>query len=214
MTDFNLSELQTGDIVLSKNYSWMGWIIAASFYADAPAAKYWQDKKKTRCSNHNAIFVRDKHGECFILECIGEGAVMTPITEYQQDVMNNKASIMFIRWGGGLSEAEQKYLWQLIDENLGKWKYDYLSFVHHIFYYTLRFSQLYQLFDSDGPGINSEREFYCTEFVQFIYQQIFGIDVFGKVLPAPVTVEKRLMNPDYNFRFIQEWHFQPDKYKK
>jgi hypothetical protein len=192
------SNLEIGDILLCKTKSFIGRSISWSFHEDSPISDLWQDDRKYKPSNHNGWVGVDGENNLVIFESLFKGLVATDINEYKSLVQQNKCSVMFVRLSG-LTREQKIELNHFGCDNVGILKYDFLSYIYHIWSTMLRLPPIFY--------IHSKRDFWCTEIVQFVFDTI-GKDVFEKKMPTPFTVEKRVKSKLLDF--VTEWHYEKD----
>jgi len=183
-----INDLKFGDIICVKSFSFIGWAIGKSFHVNSPMTWYiGTESQRKRPSNHNGVVGYEQNGELVVFEALGRGIVKTPIQEYLDKVKTKDCELKFVRSKINFDEKVIEFGQAWLGKQLGV-KYDFLSFVSHIWRNTLNL-----------PGIKviqRNNRFYCTEFVMRFYQFIkpwTGVesDFFKNKLPTPYTVEKR-----------------------
>jgi len=183
-----INDLKFGDIICVKSFSFIGWAIGNSFHTDSPMTWYnGTEAQKKRPSNHNGIIGYGKNGELVIFEALGKGIVETPLQEYLDGVEAKKYEVKIVRSKIFFDEYTIKFGQSWLERQIGV-KYDFLSFVSHIWRNTLNLPGI--------KAIQKNSRFYCTEFVMRFYQFIkpwagTESDFFRNKLPTPYTVEKR-----------------------
>lgn len=170
---------QTGDILLVKNFTFLGWLIGSAFRANSPIS--WHGKSAKRPSGHNGIISRYK-GELVVFEAEPRGFIATPLKRYLTMVQQGKCEIKIARFPGGLSDIQKQQIEDFCILKLGD-GYDYKAYVSLIWRSVLRLPHIL--------AIQSESRFYCTEAVATAYAFI-GRNIFKDKFSSPFTVEKRI----------------------
>lgn len=171
--------IQTGDILLVKNYSIIGWLIGNAFRADSLIA--WHGKAKKRPSGHNGIIGRHK-GELVVFEAQPKGFIATPFKDYLRRVQEGQCEIKLARLPGGLSDYDKQQINDWCSLKIGT-PYDYRAYVSLIWRSMLRLRCIL--------AVQDESHFYCTEAVKVAYAYI-GKKLFKIKFSSPFTVEKRI----------------------
>jgi hypothetical protein len=189
---FNDGGLETGDILLEKSYTPLGWLIGTSFREDSPIP--WHDKHPKRPSNHNGT-IGMVNGERVVWEALRAGFTCTPLQSYLEAVDNGKCEIKFARIVEGLTPQEKSGIddWCILHQGDS---YDYLAYVSLIWRSLLRLPGIF--------GVEDESHFYCTEAVQAQYLSI-GKNILKDEFSSPYTVEKRIAQ--CRLKIVAEyWH--------
>lgn len=171
--------LQTGDILLVKNYSIIGWLIGNAFRVDSLLT--WHGKAAKRPSGHNGVIGR-YNGELVVFEAQPEGFIATPFKEYLKRVQAGKCEIKLARIHGGLFNEEKALINEWCQRKLGA-PYDYKAYVSLIWRCMLRLPYI--------KAVEDEANFYCTEAVRGALVYI-GRNIFKEKFSSPYTVEKRI----------------------
>jgi hypothetical protein len=199
-------ELQFGDLVMVKSFSFLGWAIGNSFREISPLRWYSGDiEVRHRPSNHTGIIGYDLHGRLCVFESLGRGVVRTSLDEYELAVIEGRAELKFARvafadWTSPMVCNGEAWL----ALQVGK-KYDFRSYISHIWRTVLRLPPLTE------KGVQADRRFYCTELANkfLLYVGLFApagenMNALAHKLPTPYTVEKRIA--DGRLAIIEEWH--------
>lgn len=173
--------IQTGDILLVKNYTLIGWLIGNAFRADSSITWHSNRVDVKRPSGHNGIIGRHK-GELVVFEAQPEGFIATPFKEYLKRVQAGKCEIKVARIHGGFFNEEKDLVNEWCEHKLGA-PYDYKAYVSLIWRCMLRLPCI--------KAVEDEANFYCTEAVRGALVYI-GRNILKEKFSSPYTVEKRI----------------------
>ena len=172
-------QLEAGDIALVKTNSFMGRLIGKAFRC--PSKLPWHGDSTP--SGHNGIVGVNSKMELCIFEAVPSGFRARPITDYIADVHNEKCEIIFARFKVPLTNLQKSKSQWWLQIHLGT-KYDYLSYISHIWRIVLRQVPIVK--------IQSKSKFWCTEALQKWSQSVGQTVLLGIDMIAPIHIEQAI----------------------